>query len=98
MKILSMQLKFSTRITRRFFLESLMDTADLMITDKIEVFLQTKQNPALCETIEEPLNYQEKGFMISKDRAFQTVLNDWLNSLIASGEMIEKFEFHLGID
>ena len=69
-----------------------------MITDKIEVFLQTRENAALCGTTEEPLNYQEKAFMMGKDKAFQEVVNDWLNSLIASGELIKKFDLHIQYD
>ena len=98
-KFLDENINYATKIlhedNKTIFSRIIDGHADLMITDKIEVFLQTKQNPALCGTIEEPLNYQEKGFMIGKDKAFQEVVNDWLNSLIASGELIKKFDFHI---
>ena len=69
-----------------------------MITDKIEVFLQTKENPTLCSTMKDPLNYQEKGFMISKEKAFQRVINNWLQELVVSGELSKRFDFHLRIN
>ena len=98
-KFLDENINYATKIlhedNKTIFSRIIDGHADLMITDKIEVFLQTKQNSALCGTIEEPLNYQEKGFMISKDKAFKEFVNDWLNSLIASGELMKKFDFHI---
>ncbi len=98
-KFLDENIKYATKIlhedNKTIFSRIIDGHADLMITDKIEVLLQTKENPALCGTIDAPLNYQEKGFMIGKDKAFQEVVNDWLNSLIASGELIKKFDFHI---
>ena len=98
-KFLDENINYATKIlhedNKTIFSRIIDGHADLMITDKIEVLLQTKKNPLLCGTVEEPLNYQEKGFMIGKDKAFQEVVNDWLNSLIASGELIKKFDFHI---
>ena len=99
-KYLDENIRYATKMlhddNKTIFSRIIDGKADLMITDKIEVSLQTKKNPKLCGTLEEPLNYQEKGFMISKDDAFRTVLNDWLKELVVSGELQEKFTVHLG--
>jgi len=101
-KYLDRNIKYATKMlhqnNKTIFSQIIDGKADLMITDKIEVSLQTKKNPKLCSTLEEPLNYQEKGFMIGREKAFQTVINDWLKELIASGELQKKFYTHLRKD
>ena len=101
-KFLDQNIKYATKIlhedNKTIFSRINDGHADLMITDKIEVFLQIKENPALCATMKEPLNYQEKGFMMGKDRAFKGIVNDWLKAVIASGELIKKFDLHIQRD
>ena len=101
-KFLDQNIKYATKIlhedNKTIFSRINDGHADLMITDKIEVFLQIKENPALCATMKEPLNYQEKGFMMAKDRAFKGIVNDWLKAVIASGELIKKFDLHIQRD
>ena len=81
---------------RTIFDEIIKGNADLMITDRIEVKLQTKRHPALCGSMpDEALTYQEKGYMMPKDRALRLKVNQWLEEVHSQNILGRAFEQHL---
>ncbi|MBT6584759.1 MAG: transporter substrate-binding domain-containing protein [Gammaproteobacteria bacterium] len=81
---------------RTIFDEIIKGNADLMITDSIEVRLQTKLHPELCASMPgETLTYQEKGYMMPKDTALRLEVNQWLEALSSQNILERTFEQHL---
>ncbi len=93
-------LKRATKIlhqdNRTIFNEIINGSADLMITDLIEVRLQANNNPELCGSMPgRTLTYQEKGYMMPKDQSLLLAVNQWLE-VVRSQNMLERtFELHL---
>ena len=77
---------------RKIFDEILADRADVMITDAVEVSLQTTRHPALCALTSEPLTYQDKAYLMPRDLIWQNYVNTWLEQEIASGRYTKRFE------
>ena len=70
--------------------------ADVMITDAIEVSLQSARNPALCPTMpDRTLTTSQKALMMPQDDALRAYVNDWLARTKASGILEALFETHL---
>ncbi len=80
---------------RTIFDAILAGAGDVMITDQIEVRLQARKKPGLCGTIEKPLTYQEKGFLMPADSALSTFVNTWLALRKADGTVERTIEEHL---
>lgn len=68
--------------------------ADLMITDRIEVELQTSRNPALCAASAENFTYQEKAYLLPQDVPWKEFVNTWLDLAIADGTVASVFRDH----
>jgi cyclohexadienyl dehydratase len=58
---------------------------DVMITDSIEVLLQTRRHPGLCGTMGQTLTYQEKAYLMPRDVALKTFVDTWLSLRLADG-------------
>jgi cyclohexadienyl dehydratase len=71
-------------------------TADVMITDQIEVALQTRRHPALCGTMAGTLTRQEKGFLMPRDDVWKNYVDAWLASRLEAGMVERLIEEHLG--
>ena len=69
--------------------------ADVMITDLIEVQLQSSLNPQLCSSMDTTLTYQEKGYWMPKDDALQEAVNRWLMQSKKEGLVEAVFQKHL---
>jgi cyclohexadienyl dehydratase len=81
---------------RTIFNEIINGNADLMITDSIEVRLQTNLHPELCESMPgKTLTYQEKGYMMPKDPALRLAVNQWLQEANSQKILKRTFEQHL---
>ena len=81
---------------RTIFNELINGNADLMITDSIEVRLQTNLHPELCESMPgKTLTYQEKGYMMPKDPALRLAVNQWLQEASSQKILKRTFEQHL---
>lgn len=81
---------------RTIFDEIIKGNADLMITDSIEVRLQTNLHPELCGSMPgETLTYQEKGYMMPKDPALRLEVNQWLEEVRSQNILERTFEQHL---
>jgi len=79
---------------RTIFAALVAGDADVMVTDQIEVLLQTRKNPGLCGTMTIPLTYQEKGFLMPRDDELKTFVDTWLALKLADGSvgrLIEKY-------
>ena len=69
--------------------------ADVMITDRIEVTLQTRRIKALCATMSETLTYQEKGFLMPKDDPLRSFVDVWIGLRLGDGTVDDLFAEHL---
>jgi len=65
---------------RTIFQRIIAGDADVMITDLVEVQLQSQENPELCAAIDQPLNEQNKGVLTQRSEGLVRHINDWLAS------------------
>ena len=73
-------------------------SADLMITDKIEVALQSRRHSKLCGLRnEKTFTYQEKGYLIPKEAELLKKVNSWLRKSKANGRLDRTFTRHLKV-
>jgi cyclohexadienyl dehydratase len=76
---------------RRVFAELVAGRADVMITDRIEVSLQSARNPELCSSMTRNLTTQDKGFLMPKDAALKAYVDLWLEQRLADGTVERLF-------
>ncbi len=100
-KFLNANLKHATRVlhedNRTIFDAILSGNADLMITDAIEVQLQSAKHPELCPTMPgKLLTSQDKGYWMPKDKALQEAVVNWLTGRLDDGTVEHVFRNHLG--
>jgi cyclohexadienyl dehydratase len=70
--------------------------ADVMITDRIEVTLQSDiHRGVLCATMAENFTYQEKAYLMPPDDAWRSYVDAWLNQKHNDGELSRAFSRHL---
>lgn len=82
---------------RSIFMAIAEGAADVMITDRIEVTLQSElHHGVLCATMAENLTYQEKAYLLPRDDAWRSYVDAWLNQKRIEGELDEVFALHLG--
>lgn len=61
-------------------------TADAMISDSVEIELQTKLHPGELCTVDSALfTFDEKSYMMGRDVAWQNFVNTWVNIELGSG-------------
>ena len=81
---------------RTIFLELTNNNADVMITDKIEVDLQTAKHPSLCAAMpNEQLTFSEKGYLLPRDTIWKAYIDTWLHMRMNDGFLAERFQYHL---
>jgi len=81
---------------RTIFDEIINGNADLMITDEIEVKLQSARHPELCPTMPgRTLTYQEKGYLMPQDQRLKEYVDLWLALRLGDGTVASTFEKHL---
>ncbi|AQS37108.1 cyclohexadienyl dehydratase [Shewanella psychrophila] len=74
------------------FQEILDGRADVMITDRIEVQLQSKKHPKLCAAMPDTnLSYSAKAFLMSRDLIWKEYVDAWLEITIKDGTMASVF-------
>jgi cyclohexadienyl dehydratase len=72
--------------------------ADVMITDRIEVTLQSAiHEDVLCATMADNLTYQEKAYLLPQDEAWRSYVDGWLHQKQANGEVATVFAKHLRV-
>ena len=68
---------------RAIFDEIIAERADLMITDAVEVALQSRKHAALCPTMPDRLlSRQEKAFLLPRDPIWRDIVNRWLSGVL----------------
>lgn len=78
------------------FNEIVYGRADVMITDAIEVRLQSSRNKKLCATMpEDTLTKSEKGFWIQADVPLKEYVNAWLHQRTLENTVAGIFDRHL---
>lgn len=70
---------------RSVFDEIAAGRADVMITDDVEVELQTRRHPDLCRTMPGTLTRAHKAVLMPRDRALRAVIDGWLRQQLAAG-------------
>jgi cyclohexadienyl dehydratase len=81
---------------RSIFNEIISGRADAMITDAIEVALQSALHPELCAAMPgQTLTLQDKGFLLPQDDSWRAAVDHWLAELKNSGELEQVFARHL---
>jgi len=62
--------------------------ADVMITDAVEVILQSHQTKTLCPSMPgKTLTYLEKAYMMPQDIVWKEYVNTWLDQALMRGEL-----------
>lgn len=82
----------------RIFAEIAEGRADVMLTDAIEVRLQTAKDPRLCAALPgQTLTFQEKGFLLpaEADAAWRYYVDLWLATLKGDGSLQALFDRYL---
>jgi cyclohexadienyl dehydratase len=79
---------------RTIFDELVAGRADVMITDRIEVVLQTGRRGELCATMPGNLNYQEKAYLMPPDDRWREFVATWLSLAVAEGRVAGAFRAH----
>lgn len=81
---------------RTIFNEIILGRADLMITDAIEVRLQSALHPELCASMPgRTLTFQQKAFLLPRDPVWKAYIDTWLSQRIGEGEVEKVFTRHL---
>jgi cyclohexadienyl dehydratase len=84
------------RDNRTIFDEIIRGNADLMITDEIEVQLQSARHDQLCATMpDQTLTYQDKGYLMPQDERLKEYVNLWLARRKSDGTVQSTFGKHL---
>lgn len=80
----------------RIFTEIINGTADVMITDLIEVQLQSARHPELCASMgNTTLSHLEKAYLLPQDNKWKLYVDKWLFKHKQAGTLPQVFARHL---
>jgi cyclohexadienyl dehydratase len=77
---------------RTIFQEIVAGRADVMITDGIEVRLQTRRHPELAATMSEPFSRAGKAILLPLGSELTARVDAWLVPQVNSGHIAERLE------
>ena len=80
---------------RTIFQEIIDGKADVMITDRIEVDLQTSLHIELCSPLGNNLNQQQKAYLLPKDGVWKALVDKWLMNELAVGRPQKLMDYYL---
>jgi cyclohexadienyl dehydratase len=81
---------------RTIFDEIRSGRADVMITDDVEVELQTRKHKDLCRAIPGTLTHADKAILMPQDARLVGEINRWLTGEIKAGAPARLLQQHLG--
>ena len=70
---------------RAVFAALLANEGDLMVTDDVEVALQTRLHPALCRATNLLFDPAAKAVLVSRDPVLEAAVNDWMEQQLRAG-------------
>jgi len=80
----------------RIFNEIIAGDADVMITDLIEVRLQSSRHPELCGSMKNrTLSHLEKAFLLPQDLLWKRYIDAWLFQQKQNGALSKAFDRHV---
>tara|TARA_R110002072_G_scaffold1598_3_gene13553 strand:+ start:10539 stop:11693 length:1155 start_codon:yes stop_codon:yes gene_type:complete len=81
---------------RTIFDEIIQGRADVMVTDAIEVQLQSALHPELCAaTPDKTFTFQQKAFLLPRDQVWKQFVDSWLTQRQGEGVIKNVFTQHL---
>jgi cyclohexadienyl dehydratase len=81
---------------RSIFHQIVNGNTDVMITDRIEVQLQTQLHPTLCSTMpQNNFTIQDKAYLMPKDVQLKHAVDEWLSTRLEDGTVAGLFSDHL---
>jgi cyclohexadienyl dehydratase len=80
---------------RTIFEEIIADRADVMITDGVEVRLQTRRHPELQATMTTPFTRVGKAILLPANSDLPPRIDAWLSPLVDRGEIAQRVETEL---